>query len=203
MRKKVAAIVLAAGQSTRMGTSNKLLADINGELMIVKVLNAIAASEVDEIIVVLGHEADKVRENLATLQHPKLTCVVNENYQAGIATSLACGVTELGNDIAGALICLSDMPYINTADYNRMIDAYRGASSPCICIPFVQQQRGNPLLWDRFFFPEIKQLQGDTGARQLLKKYPQYWFKVPFTNNNILLDIDCPEALSAASQLVE
>ena len=203
MQKKVAAIVLAAGQSTRMGSSNKLLAEINGELMIAKVLNAIAASEADEVIVVLGHEADQVSQKLIALRHPKLTWLVNDNYRAGIATSLTCGIAALANDITGALICLSDMPYITTADYNQIIQAYRKASTPCICIPFVQQQRGNPLLWDQFFFPEIKQLQGDTGAKQLLKKYRQYWLEVPFTSNNVLLDIDCPEALLSALKLTE
>ena len=190
----VAAIVLAAGESRRMGARNKLIAKIGGKPMAALVVDAVLASRVSTIIVVTGHESANVREALGDRQ---VVFVENPDYAAGLSTSLKAGLDALPEDVDAALICLGDMPRLSEADIDRLIAAFDPVEGRAICVPTHRGKRGNPVLWGRRFFPEMMQLSGDVGARHLIGEHADLVVEVPMDSDSILLDIDSPEALES------
>ncbi|HBA33078.1 MAG TPA: hypothetical protein DCZ12_02965 [Gammaproteobacteria bacterium] len=197
MSKPVSAIVLAAGQSRRMGRRNKLLSLVNGRPMIEQVVAEIARSTVDEIIVVTGHEHKAVLACMQAWSAPRLRTVFNPLYREGMASSIVCGLVAMKAQVGGALVCLGDMPWLVAEDYNRIIAAFNVSTPGSICVPFTRGQRGNPVLWGSAFFPQLKTLTGDKGARSLLAQHPEAWVKVLFSSDHILLDVDTPQAFGA------
>ncbi len=190
---KVAAIVLAAGQSRRMGRQNKLLAKIDGIAMIARTVDAVLASAVEAVTVVLGHEADRVRESLSSRN---VTFVENPDYAEGLSTSLKRGLASLSSNTDAALICLGDMPRISAAEIDHLIASYAPNQGHAICVPTHNGKRGNPVLVGRRFFAEVQDIAGDVGARSLIGSYPDLVIEVEMENDAILLDIDTPEALA-------
>lgn len=154
-------VLLAAGQSRRMGARNKLLADFAGTPLVRRTAHELARSNADGAVAVLGHQADRLR---AALQGLDLVEVVNPAYADGLSTSLRAGVRALPDDAAGALIVLADMPGIAASDLDRLIDAFRKAGGNSVVRATHHGKRGNPVLLPRALFAEIERLQGDTGA---------------------------------------
>lgn len=197
---KVAAIVLAAGQSRRMGAENKLLAEIDGTSMISRVLETIEAAGVEETIVITGHEPEAVR---ACLPDRDVTYIHNPNYASGLSTSLVAAFSSLTDDFDAALVCLGDMPTLGTDEINLLIEAFDPENNRGICVPTHAGKRGNPVLWARQFFGEMSQLRGDVGAKHLIGEYADQVFEVDVGNNSVLLDVDTPEVLQAVRQKFE
>ena len=190
---KAAAIVLAAGQSRRMGPQNKLLADFDGLPMIVRTVDALSASKVASITVVLGHEAEQVR---AALSGKSVEFVENRDYAAGLSTSLRCGIAAVSQEVECALVCLGDMPRITPMEIDALLDDFSPAEGRAICVPTHGGKRGNPVVIGRRFFAEIQDIEGDVGARHLIGAYPELVHEVEMEGDAILLDIDTPEALA-------
>jgi molybdenum cofactor cytidylyltransferase len=193
-RPKVTALLLAAGQSRRMGTKNKLLQDWNGKPLVKWVADSLGHSYVNQTIVVTGHEADQVRDCLSELD---LEFVHNPDFEDGLSTSLIKGLMAVPADSDAVLICLGDMPSITNKQLNTLINAYDPDNAAAICIPTFEGKRGNPVLWNRDFIPEMMAIKGDSGARHLLGIYAGDVYEVPMSNTAILSDIDTPEALQA------
>jgi molybdenum cofactor cytidylyltransferase len=191
---KIAAILLAAGQSRRMGGPNKLLARFDGETLIRRMAESALASQADPVLVVTGHRAADIASALAGLE---IRLVHNPDYADGLATSLKAGVMALPDDVAGALVILADMPGVTGAVLDRLIDAFRGRRRPAIILPTMEGKRGNPVLWSREFFPELMSLTGDTGARHILARHEEAVGRVEI-GAAAGLDVDTPAALAAA-----
>lgn len=189
----IAAIILAAGRSSRMGRENKLLANVAGKPMVRRVAEAALASQARPIIVVVGHQAEKVR---AALDGLAVTVVENPDYAEGLSTSLRRGLDALPERVDGAVIALGDMPRVSAQEINRLIAAFNPIEGRAICVPTVNGQRGNPVLWARSFFPEMRQIAGDVGARQLIASYAEAVCEVPMSGDGVLVDIDEPQALA-------
>jgi molybdenum cofactor cytidylyltransferase len=189
----IAVVILAAGRSSRMGVENKLLADVGGKPMVRRVAEAALASAARPVIVVTGHQAAQVRGALSGLA---VTLVENPDYAEGLSTSLRCGLDALPDDVDGAVIALGDMPGVAASDIDRMIAAFNPLEGRAICVPSVGGKRGNPVLWARAFFPEMRQVTGDTGARALIAAYGEAVCEVPMTGDGVLVDIDEPQALA-------
>lgn len=189
---RIAAIVLAAGQSRRTGSVNKLLADIKGTPMSKIVLQEVLKAEVHSVFVVTGFEQERVE---SVLFHEKVTFIANPNFKKGLSTSLIAGLNSLPKHIDGVLICLGDMPKIKTQHINSLIAAFNPLEGRAICVPTFQGKRGNPVLWGTTFFEEIRELAGDIGARQLLDAYGELVAEVPIKDDGILFDVDTPRAL--------
>jgi molybdenum cofactor cytidylyltransferase len=189
---KVAAIILAAGMSRRMGKANKLLEPINNELMVKRVTRQVLASQVEQVMLVTGHEAEKVQ---AALIDEDIKIVHNPDFAEGLSTSLHCGLTHLSGDIDAAVICLADMPAVSSVIIDRLIAAFNPEENRLICVPFYQGQRGNPVVLAKRFFSEMNELSGDKGAREFLQKYADLVCEVEIDDEGILYDIDEPEAL--------
>ena len=188
---KIAAIVLAAGRSTRMGEANKLLADVSGKPMVRHAVEAALASQARPVVVVTGHQADEVRAALTGLN---VTVVSNPEFATGLSTSLKAGIRALPKDVAGALVLLGDMPRIEAAHLDAMIAAF--AAGTTIVVPVHQGQRGNPVLWPADLFAEVLALEGDVGARSLMAKHTSRAGEIELGTDAVLMDVDTPDALA-------
>ena len=191
---RIAAIILAAGQSRRMGSVNKLLAEVGGKAMLRRVAEAVLASKAGPVIVVTGHEPEAVAGALAGLD---LQLVHNPDYAAGLSTSLQRGLGAAPAESDGAVVCLGDMPRLTAGAIDRLIAAFNPLEGRAICVPTWQGKRGNPLLFARRYFAEIQAISGDVGARHLIGEYPEAVAEVPMADDAVLQDIDTPDALSA------
>lgn len=193
--RNVAAIVLAAGRSTRMGGPNKLLADLGGKQLVRIVAEQAVASKASSVIVVTGHQADLVEQALAGLN---VSFVRNPDFAAGLASSVKAGIKAVPADADGAVVCLGDMPLIDTLLIDRMIEAFAPDRGSLIAVPVSDGRRGNPVLWSRRFFGELMTLDGDVGARHLIMKHAEAVTEVPVEGHAAFLDIDTPQALAEA-----
>jgi len=191
---KIAAIVLAAGQSRRMGSVNKLLAPVDGKPMVSHVVESLAASQARPLVVVTGHDYAAVE---AVLPKRGFTLTHNPDYASGLASSLRRGLAALPENVDGVLVCLGDMPRLSPAIVGRLIAAFNPTEGRAICVPTWQGKRGNPVLFARRFFAEMQEIAGDTGARALIGEHAEVVCEVPMDDDAVLLDIDTPEALAA------
>jgi len=195
---RVAVLVLAAGRSTRMGGPNKLLADANGQPLVVHAVKAALASQAVELVVVLGHMADQVKAAvLAAVPKARLRFATNPDFAEGLSTSVRTGIAALGKEIDAAIVQLGDMPGVNSALLDRLMAAFSPVEGRSICVPTVGGKRGNPVLWDRRFFAEIAKVSGDTGAKHLIGEHADLVCEVEMTGEAAITDIDTPEALAA------
>ena len=192
----VAALVLAAGRSTRMGERNKLLCSVGGVPLVERAVNAACASRACQVMVVSGHQAEHIE---AALAGRPVSFTHNPDYASGMASSLRRGLRALRTDIDAVLVLLADMPGISAVDIDRMIDAFDPAQ-PAVLVPEHEGRRGNPVLWPRRYFAEMAALSGDTGARGLLEQYAREVRTVPFDAPTIFADVDTPEALQALTR---
>ncbi len=191
---KVAALVLAAGQAKRMGR-NKLVEPLGGKALVRHAVDAALASQAEPVILVTGHQRDAVEEALEGLD---LLSVHNRNYAGGLSTSLKRGLAALPEDIEAAVVLLGDMPRIAPGTIDRLIASFNPLEGRAICLPTFGGKRGNPVLLGRQFFAEAQTIEGDQGARELLREYADLVAEVPIDDSAVLLDIDTPEALAAA-----
>ena len=191
-RLRLAAIVLAAGRAQRMGET-KQLADLSGIPMIRRTVENIRAADLGEVIVVTGHDAERVG---AALRGLPVTIVRNPDYADGLSTSLRAGLEALPPETDAALVALGDMPSVSPADIDRLIAAFDPAEGRSIVVPVHQGKRGNPVLWGAAYFAEMKMLTGDAGAKRLLADYPEAVTEVEL-GAGILADIDTPADLAA------
>jgi molybdenum cofactor cytidylyltransferase len=185
---RVAAIVLAAGMSRRMGTAKQLLR-LGGKSLLERTLDNVRGSDVDEIVLVLGAAADEVRQQLAP---DGVRVVVNPDFQQGMGTSLRRGLAALSPQVEAALIVLADQPFVRSSTLDQMI-AYRQKHAPQILIPVCRGFRGNPVLLDRSVFPELMNLTGDIGCRAIFGSHTQSIHRLAVDDVGILVDIDSAE----------
>lgn len=191
----VAAVVLAAGRSTRMGGPNKLLQEVGGRPLVrIAVENALA-SRARPVIVVTGHQEEAVRAALAGLD---VRFAANPDYAEGMSTSVRTGIAAVPAEADAAVICLGDMPGVDAALIDRLIAAFEPARGALVALPSVAGRRGNPVLWARRFFDELKALQGDSGARQILKAHADAVVEIAVDGEGPVFDVDTPEALTLA-----
>ena len=193
--RQVAAIILAAGRSTRMGGPNKLLAELGGKPLVRIVTEQALASRARGVIVVTGHQAELVEKALAGLD---VKFVRNPDFAQGLASSVKAGIAAVADDADGAVICLGDMPMISTQLIDHLIDAFAPDRGNLIAVPVSDNRRGNPVLWSRRFFSELMTLDGDIGARHLIARHSEAVAEVPVEGFGAFLDIDTPQALEAA-----
>ena len=191
---RIGALLLAAGQSRRMGGPNKLLAEIDGMPMVARVAQRLLASRARPIIAVLGNRADEIDAALGRLPVER---VRNPDFAEGLSTSLKRGVAALPPDLDGALVCLGDMPLVSGRQVDRLIAAFNPLEGRAIIVPTRHGKRGNPVLWASSFFPEMARIAGDVGARHLIGEHAELVAEIEMDDDAILVDIDTPEALAA------
>ncbi len=195
--RNVAAIILAAGRSTRMGGPNKLLAELGGKALVRIVTEQALASKAKDVIVVTGHQAEQVEQ---ALQGLKVKFVRNPDFASGLASSVKAGIAAVPENADGAVVCLGDMPLIDAHLIDRLIETFAPDRGNLIAVPVSDGRRGNPVLWSRRFFNELMTLDGDIGARHLIAKHGEAVAEVPVEGHGAFLDIDTPQALEDAQR---
>jgi molybdenum cofactor cytidylyltransferase len=197
-RPAVAAVVLAAGKSSRMAPYNKLLVvDRAGKPMVCRVVDNVLSSHARPIVVVTGHRADEVR---AALGNRPVTFVHADDYEQGLSASLKTGVRALPETAAASLVCLGDMPLVTGRMLDRLIEAWDPDEGRAIIVPTHQGRAGNPILWDRSCFGEILGLDGDAGARALLRRHEELVTEVEIGDDAVLRDFDTVDSLATLPQ---
>jgi molybdenum cofactor cytidylyltransferase len=196
----IAAIVLGAGRSSRMGGPNKLLAEINDKPLIRMVTEQALASRARPVVVVTGHQRERVEAALAGLP---VQFVHNSHFAEGLGTSLKAGVAALPADSDGAIVCLGDMPQVDATLIDRLIGAIDPDKGALIAMPVIDGKRGNPVVWSRRFFPDLMTVEGDIGARYLIGRYGEAVAEVPVEGTAALTDVDTPEAFEAVKAELE
>jgi molybdenum cofactor cytidylyltransferase len=198
--KRIAAVVLAAGRSTRMGGPNKLVAEIAGRPLVRIAAEVALASRADPVIVVSGHQHTEIQKALSGLS---VRLVHNPDFALGLGTSLKAGIAAVPARADGAIVCLGDMPRIDADLINRLIAAFDPDRGALVVVPTFEGKRGNPVLWSRRFFPDLMAIEGDVGARHLIGRYGEAALEVPVEGEAAFLDVDTPEALDGIKAEME
>jgi len=197
----ISALILAAGESRRMGKQNKLLLPIGGEALLVKLVASVCASDVGQVLVVIGHEAEKIRRELNEFP---LNFVYNPNFSEGMTTSIKYGVKVASHECDGLLICLGDMPFINTSEINKLIHAYvknRIKGEGLIVVPVFKRQRGNPVLFSIEFRNDILEHKKESGCKEVIMKNSDSVMEIEMDDEKMLLDVDTMEDYQSVSDL--
>lgn len=186
----ISAIVLAAGEARRMGQF-KLLLPWEGKTILEHVLDNLLQSQVNEVILVLGHEAHRILKKIPT---QKIKVVINTDYREGMSSSLRKGLAAMKEKSTAFLVVLADQPGIRKEIINQLIQSFhKSREKRKIVLPTYKGRRGHPVLFSIQYHEEILRLRGDIGARQILKDHPEHTIEVEIDSDTILLDIDTPE----------
>ena len=183
----ISAVVLAAGLSTRMGMP-KMLFSVEGRPMLEKVLEIFRRTMVGEVVVVLGAESSRVSGEVEFLGE---RVVINRGYRKGMSSSLKLGLARVSPRADAAMVALGDQPFLSPSTVDRIIEAFL-AKRPPIVVPVYGRVRGNPVLFARSVFPDVKKIEGDAGARSVVAQYGDRVLEVPVRDSGVLLDIDTP-----------
>jgi len=203
VRGATAGVVLAAGLSRRMGR-NKLLVPVEGVPMVRRVAEAALAGGLVPVVVVVRGGADDVRQALEGLP---VTFAETGRPEAGLSSSLRVGIAALrahgaanSRDtcpaVAAAMVLLGDMPWVESSDVRRLVQAFDPEAGRAICVPVHAGRRGNPVLWASSYFADMMRLRGDVGARSLLQRHAAYVHEVRVDSDGVLRDVDTPEAIA-------
>ncbi len=194
--RRVAALVLAAGRSRRMAPLNKLLvSDDDGVPMVARVVDNALASHARPVVVVTGHERERVE---AALAGKPVLFAHAEDYAEGLSASLKAGLAALPPGLDGVVVCLGDMPLVAGPMIDRLITAFDPEEGRAIVMPTFRGKQGNPMLWSVEFLPEMMGITGDIGARHLVGKHADRVAEVEVADDAVLKDFDTAEALRKA-----
>lgn len=189
----VTAIVLAAGASKRMGAQNKLLLDYGGRPLVDHTVETVLEAGIDDVVVVIGYEGDRVRNALA--DRP-VRFAENSRYSEGMTTSIHAGVLRARHDSAGYMICPADLPLIDASEYEHLVRRFRQAFASderSIIVPCHAGHRGNPVILSALYRPEILAYQDMRGCRGLVEQHSGHVVRVEMETDHILIDVDTLE----------
>jgi xanthine dehydrogenase accessory factor len=198
---RMSAVVLAAGLSRRMGARNKLLLPVRGAALIRHVVESVLAAGFVEVVVVLGHQADEVRQALAPLG---VRTVLNESFESGQVSSVRAGLGALEQPVDAVMVCLGDQPLLGTADLLAVSAAYRERPHGSILVPVRGQQRGNPVIVDWQSARDTLERGVNFGCRHFIDENPDRVYRWPATSDHFVRDVDEPadyESLTESSPL--
>jgi molybdenum cofactor cytidylyltransferase len=198
--RRIAAVVLAAGRSSRMGGPNKLTAEVGDRPLVRIAVEEALASRARPVIVVTGYQRERVEAVLTGLD---VTFVHNPDFAEGLSASLKAGAAAVPADADGAIICLGDMPQVDAPLIDRLLAAFDPEHGILIVAPTIAGRRGNPVVLSRRFFPELEAITGDVGARGLIAAHPEAVAEVAVTDDDAFTDVDTPAALDAIRAAAE
>jgi molybdenum cofactor cytidylyltransferase len=184
----ICAIVLAAGCSRRMG-AQKLLLPFGGKTVIAHIVDELLASAIDEVYVVVGHQAKRISEQLS---NRPVSIVKNSNYKSGMLSSVRCGLGALPQECRAVLVALGDQPSITSRLIDQMLRSF-AATEEQILVPLYRGKRGHPILLSELYRREILNDYDSVGLRGLLHAHPHDVFELTVSTSAVLSDMDCPE----------
>jgi molybdenum cofactor cytidylyltransferase len=178
-----------------MGGENKLLAEVDGKPIVARVVDALLDASIDPVLVVVGHEADRVR---ACLGDRRVRFVENAAYAEGLGTSIRAGFRALEEPVDAAMVALGDMPRVRAEHVKTLVEAFDPRAVRTICVPVHAGRRGHPVLWSSCHFAALRELGGDVGARALLERHGEATTLVTVGDDGIHFDVDDPALLAEA-----
>ena len=181
----VTAIILAAGESKRIGTPKQLL-PLGQNTILGQTIDNFLSSKLTEIVVVVGYRAQEIINEIG---NRPVKVITNPNYQQGIGTSIAVGLTLISSKVQGIMIGLADQPFIDGQTIDRLIKAFSN-STKGIVIPVHKSRRGNPIIFKVNYKKELLLLKGDIGGREIIAKHSEDVIEVNFDSDNVVIDID-------------
>ena len=189
----LAAIILAAGDSTRMGTPKALLPDPDGRPFVARLVRSFSAAGLDEIVVVTGVMHDAIVDAIATDASPaRPLCVRNPDPSRGQLSSLWTGLEAANrSDIQGVLVTPVDIPMIRTTTIQQVVEAWARTHAP-IVRPAVGERHGHPVLFDRVTFESLREAPLTEGARVVVHANADRIVNVPVDDEGCLIDVDTP-----------
>jgi len=189
-------IVLAAGMSTRMPGRNKLLVKIDGKPIIRRVVEQALSSKVEEVIVVLGWEAEKIRR---TLEDLPCRFVVNKAYRKGQSSSVKTGLKEIASGTEAILVLPGDVAMINPSSIDKVVEAYNDGKNSIVVASHAGKP-GHPILLSKKLFAEIEQIdESNYGLKSVVSRHQTEVRMVETGSEEILLDVDTPNDLKRLS----
>ena len=192
----ISAILLAAGQSKRLKEGNKLIKLFKRKPLINHVLSSLITSEINKIIIVVGHENKKIKK--ISLKSNKITFAVNSNYLKGISTSIKCGLKKISKKNIGFLIVQADMPLVSKRTINALCSAVKNRDKE-IFVPVYKRKIGNPLAFKYSMIESLKKIKGDRGAKKLIRSNKSKIQSVKMKSKSILIDFDQPKDFLSAT----
>ena len=181
----ISAILLAAGESKRMNGENKLIKKIYGKPLIEHSVKNILESSIDELIIVIGHQGELIKNILG--ENKKIKFFFNNKYKTGMASSIKIGLNNLSEKAQAFFICLGDMPNINKQIYNSLI---KSKNNHQIIVPTYKNQSGNPVLFDKSMKEIIINIEGDNGAKKIINTYRNQTFFLETNDQSIIQDFN-------------
>ncbi len=190
--KKIMGIILAAGNSTRMGKDNKLLRNIGGASLVRNTAVEMLKSDLDSCSIVLGYQSDKVA---AVIKDLNINLILNPFWEEGQASSLKAALNTLDTSYSDLLVMLGDLPGVKSKHINKIIEEHLLANNrkSKITIPSFNGKKGNPVIWGRSFFPDLSNLEGDVGGRALFGQHPAAINLIDMDDEAVVTDTDTPE----------
>jgi len=183
---EISAILLAAGQSTRMRT-NKLLLDMGGVSLVERVVDVLLRTQVDRVIVVVGFEGERVRERL---WRKDVRVVYNRHYREGMGASIREGIRHIDQGSHGVLIALADHPLLTSNTIDQLLEAYRNTRKGIVC-PTYGGKRGHPVIFNvEKYEKALSQLKGDIGGRAVIESHQDDLLEIPVDSPGVIRDID-------------
>ena len=190
--KKIMGIILAAGNSSRMGKDNKLLRNIGGASLVRNTAVEMLKSNLDSCSIVLGYQSDKVA---AVIKDLNINLILNPFWEEGQASSLKAALNTLDSSYSDLLVMLGDLPGVKSKHINKIIEEHLLANNrkSKITIPSFNGKKGNPVIWGKSFFPDLSNLEGDVGGRTLFDQHPAAINLLVMEDEAVITDTDTPE----------
>ncbi len=179
------AMILAAGESKRMGKP-KLLLPFGEKTMIETIVSTVVSSKVEQTLVILGSDREKTEEKI---KNYPIKIVYNRDFRSGMLSSVQCGFKSLPEETRAVLVVLGDQPKISTTVINKLIDAYK-SSGKGIVLPAYKKERGHPVLIDVKYGEEVENLSPEVGLRGTVYNHPEDILEVEVETLSIFQDID-------------
>ena len=183
----ISAILLAAGESKRVPSENKLIKKFKGKPLINHILQSLIKSKVNKIIIMLGHEHTKIKQLI--LKSKKISLVINKNYKKGMSTSIKLGLTNITKNNKGFMIVQSDMPFIRSSHINKIHTSLLKKNNLVHVLRY-KKRIGNPIGFNISIINKFKKIKGDIGAKYIVKKLTKNTNFIKVSTNKIFKDIN-------------
>jgi molybdenum cofactor cytidylyltransferase len=193
-KKPTAGIILAAGTSSRLGRPKQLL-EIDGRMLLAKTVATTLASQLDHVVLVLGHESERIIAALGErLNDARISVTLNERYRDGMSSSLQHGLLQVSGSFPSIMVILGDQPFLDHGTIDLLLAKFRDSDKD-ICVPCLKDRQGAPVILSSRFYKDIFSIRGDIGARNIIRDNPESVLRVEIENVDCFLDIDSEEDL--------
>ena len=201
-QKQTAGIILAGGSSIRFGRPKQLL-ELRGKYLLDYVLSAALKSELNHVVLVLGHDHKNILQALkARTTHERLQVVINHRYPEGQSRSLQAGLLKIRQAFPSVMFLLGDQPMLDSSTINHMLDKFR-YSGKDICVPVCKGKRGNPTIFNRVLYDQLMGIEGDTGARDIIRANPERVLFIELDDPLCFFDIDSQKDFEELQSLLD